>query len=133
MKKLTEPMARKLLAAYFDSRCVEKRDAEGNPVVNKNGEVVTECRPCTVTGIALALGKTSREELYAVKEPKIRELIDRALLRVEESAEEKLFSKDTAGGAKLFLSVNFKRYAENGNEEAAGVGAGLGVCSVWAE
>ena len=52
---------------------------------------------------------------------------------MEESAEEKLFSKDTAGGAKLFLSVNFKRYAENGNEEGAGVGAGLGVWSVWAE
>lgn len=131
MKKLTEPMVRKMLAEYFNSRCAEKRDAEGNPVLSKNGEVLTEWKPCTVTGIALALGMTSREELSAVTEPKIKALIDRALLRVEESAEEKLFYKDTAGGAKLFLSVNFKRYAENGSDD--GAPANLGVCSVWAE
>ena len=50
----------------------------------------------------------------------------------EESAEEKLFFKDTSAGAKLFLSVNFKRYRQG--EEATGSGDGsLGVCSVWSE
>lgn len=132
MKKLTEKKARDLLAGYFSSRRQIKRDSEGNPVVAKTGEVLFEERPCTVTGIALALGMGRREELFSVKDKKVKALIDRALLRVEENAEEKLFFKETVGGARLFLSVNFKRWAEDGVPEEEGTPS-LGVCSLWSE
>ncbi len=131
MKKLTEAKAKKLLTGYFCSRRVEKRDSDGNFVTGKTGEILYEEKPCTVTGIALALGLESREELERVQDEKVKALIGRALLKVEESAEEKLFSKDTATGAKLFLSVNFKRYADAQEKESSP--ASLGVCSVWAE
>ena len=131
-RKLTEEKAKKLLEGYFCSRKVVKRDSEGNPVVAKTGEVLFDERPCTVTGIAVALGMSRREELFSVKDKKVKALVDRALLRVEESAEEKLFFKDTVGGAKLFLSTNFKRWAQESTEEEEGV-PNLGVCSLWAE
>ncbi len=131
MKRMTEEKARRLLCEYFRSRRVEKRDQEGNFVIAKTGEILFEERPCTVTGIALALGLRSREELGEIKDKKIKALVDRALLRVEENAEEKLFYKDTAAGAKLFLSVNFQRWGEGGQKEEAPLN--LGVCSVWAE
>ena len=52
-------------------------------------------------------------------------------LTIEENAEEKLFSKDTFHGAKLFLETNFKRWRGEG-EELEG-DTGLGVCTLWAE
>lgn len=131
VKKLTEATAKKMLAGYFRSRRVEKRDSDGNFLMGKDGAILYEEKPCTVTGIALALGLESREELELIKDKKIKALVGRALLKVEESAEEKLFSKETSAGAKLFLSVNFKRYAEK--EEGQNGQVSLGVCSVWAE
>ena len=131
MAKLTEEKVKRELQKYFYSRRVVKEDREGNPLRGKNGELLYDERPCTVTGVALALGMTGREELEKVQNKKIQALIRRALLRVEESAEEKLFSKDTAGGAKLFLSVNFSRWAEGAEREEGPVS--LGVCSLWAE
>ncbi len=119
------------LEAYFDSRRVVKRDPDGQVIVSKTGEILYEERPCTVTGLALALGMTSREELEQVGDKKVKALIDRALLKIEESAEEKLFFKDTAGGAKLFLATNFRRWSQNVTEESGPIS--LGVCSVWAE
>ena len=132
MKKINESTAKKRLTEYFRSRYEEKRDSDGNLILGKNKEVLYEERPCTVTGIALALGMENLQELEEVSDEKVKALIQRALLKVEESAEEKLFFKDTSAGAKLFLSVNFKRYRQG--EEATGSGDGsLGVCSVWAE
>lgn len=119
------------LEDYFDSRRVVKRDSDGQVIVSKTGEILYEERPCTVTGLALALGMTSREELEQVRDQKVKALIDRALLKIEESAEEKLFFKDTAGGAKLFLATNFRRWSQNVTEESGPIS--LGVCSVWAE
>ena len=129
--KLTEEKAKILLRRYFESRKVEKRDSQGNPIVNKMGETVLEARPATVTGMVLALGLCGREELEAITDKKTKALIDRALLKIEEEAEEKLFSKDCFNGAKLLLSVNFPRWS---GESVAETGtASLGVCSVWAE
>jgi hypothetical protein len=97
--KLTEEKVKRELQKYFYSRRVVKEDREGNPLRGKNGELLYEERPCTVTGVALALGMTGREELEKVQNKKIQALIRRALLRVEESAEEKLFSDpQTANG-----------------------------------
>ena len=129
VKKLTEDLTKKRICAYFVSRRVEKRDAEGNVLVNKSGEVLYEERPCTVTGLALALGFSDREALFSIKNKKIKVLVDRALLKIEEDAEEKLFCKDTFHGAKLFLETNYKRWQGEETREIAG----LGVCSQWAE
>lgn len=97
--------------------------------MNKSGEVLYEEKPCTVTGLALALGFSERETLFGIKNKKIKVLVDRALLKIEEDAEEKLFCKDTFHGAKLFLETNYKRWQGEETEEIAG----LGVCSQWAE
>ena len=130
MKKLTEKKVKRCLEEYFSSRRVAKRNSEGEILVSKTGEILFEERPCTVTGLALALGMSRREEMDQIKEKKVKALIDRALLRIEESAEEKLFSKDTVNGAKLFLSTNFRRWQGTVEEEAP---ANLGVCTLWAE
>ena len=129
MKKLDEELVKKRICGYFDSRKVEKRDPEGHVLLSKSGEVLYDEKPCTVTGLALALGFSDREALFAVKNKKINVLVDRALLKIEEYAEEKLFCKDTFHGAKLFLEANYKRWKESEPDDTPG----LGVCSQWAE
>ena len=131
MKKLSVQRASFLVQEYFASRRIAKRDQEGQILLAKTGEILFEERPCTVTGLALALGFSTREEMSRVKDKKVKALIDRALLRIEESAEEKLFSKDTVNGAKLFLATNFKRWSGADKEEE--IPASLGICSLWAE
>ncbi len=129
VKKMDADMAKKRICAYFTSRRVEKRDQEGNVILSKSGEVLYDEKPCTVTGLALALGFSDREALYGIKNKKVKALVDRALLKIEEYAEEMLFCKDTFHGAKLFLETNYKRWQGQETEEIAG----LGVCSQWAE
>ncbi len=131
MKKLTEENVTKRIRAYFASRRVERRNQEGEVMLGKGGEVLYEERPCTVTGLALALGFSCREDFSSIRNKKIKALVDRALLRIEESAEEKLFSKDTFHGAKLFLETNFERW--RGEGAATESAEGLGVCTLWAE
>jgi len=129
VKKLDEEVVKKRICAYFDSRRVEKRDQEGNVLLSKGGEVLYDEKPYTVTGLALALGFSDRDALFGIRNKKIKVLIDRALLRIEEYAEEKLFCKDTFHGAKLFLEANYKRWQGEETQEIAG----LGVCTQWAE
>ena len=73
-------------------------------------------RPPTVTGLSLALGCSAREELGGFSDRRAQ-LIRNALLRIENSAEEKLFSKEFFSGAKLFLEVNFSRWSGEGRED----------------
>jgi len=131
MKKLTEDKARRRIDSYFESRRKEKRNSEGELLLSKSGEVLYEEKPYTVTGLALALGFSNREELYSQENEKIKALIDRALLRIEESAEEQLFSKECFHGAKLFLEANFKRWQGKEDEDMSNIG--LGVCTLWSE
>lgn len=131
VKKMTEKEVKNRICMYFASRRVEKKNREGEFLLGKSGEVQYEEKPCTVTGLALALGFSDREELFTVQNQKIKVLVDRALLEIEENAEEKLFCKDTFHGAKLFLETNFKRW-QNGPEERD-TPENLGVCSLWAE
>lgn len=131
MKKMTEEAVRQKIQDYFDSRKTEKRDQEGQVILGKGGEVLYEEKPCTVTGLALALGFSDRESLFSLENKKIKALVDRALLSIEENAEEKLFSKDTFHGAKLFLETNFRRWRGEGEEPEGDTG--LGVCTLWAE
>lgn len=126
-----EEFARKI-EQYFASRRVVKRDKNGEKMTDESGEYVYEEKPYTVTGLALALGFSRREDLLEVKNKTKKELIDRALLRIEESAEEKLFQKDTFNGTKLFLAVNFRRWGTLAEEDAAAAG-GSGVFSLWSK
>lgn len=105
--------------AYFKSRKTPVRAKDGSVQTDERGEVLwEETRPLTVTGLARALGFSSREEMMAVTDKKSAEAIASALLKVEEAAEEKLFYKESFSGTKLFLSVNFPRWrAETETEE----------------
>ena len=104
-----------LIDKYFAScEGAEKVDDEGNVLTDKYGEpIMFGRRPLTVTGLALALGFNSRQTLlnYQGKQ-KFMDTILRAKTRIEQYAEERLFDKDGANGAKFSLSNNFEGWKE---------------------
>lgn len=90
------------------------KDDEGEVVYNKYGlPVIINSRPPTITGLALALGLNSRQALlnYQGRED-FNDTIVRAKARVEQYAEERLFDKDGANGAKFSLANNFEGWKE---------------------
>lgn len=106
---------------YFDE-CEGKPlcDAEGTPIVDKYGcPIMLGVRPPTITGLALALGFTSRQALlnYQAKKQFV-DTITRAKAKVEQYAEERLFDKDGANGAKFSLANNFEGWREKQTIEA---------------
>lgn len=127
--KLTKKQAEKGIRAYFTSRRIPRLDKSGEILKNAAGEILYEEKPCTVSGLVLALGLSRREELDGIQDEKIKALVDRALLRIEESAEEKLFQKDSLQGTKLFLSVNFPRWKTG--EEPAEQADDRGLFAIW--
>ena len=85
-------------------------DSNGEQIFNKFGSpVFVDVHPPTVTGLALALGFTSRQALlnYQAK-PDFVDTITRAKARVEQYAEERLFDRDGSNGAQFSLRNNFK-------------------------
>ena len=104
----------KRIDAYFESRYGPVLDRNHNPVCDSDGNYIYEIvRPPTLSGLALAIGLDSREELtlFTANTAILRD-VRRAMLRVEEYAEEKLFSKESnTTGIKLYLAVNFKRWS----------------------
>lgn len=100
---------------YFEE-CKGKilRGANNEPIIDKYGNVVIyDQRPPTVTGLALALGFCSRQALlnYQGKQ-EFNDTITRAKAYVERYAEERLFDKDGANGAKFSLANNFEGWKE---------------------
>lgn len=95
-------------------------DNDGNPITNKYGEaVVIGARPLTITGLALALGFNTRQSLLNYEgKPEFLDTIKKAKSKVEQYAEERLFDKDGANGAKFSLANNFKGWAEKQQIEA---------------
>ncbi len=128
-KEMTLSEMKKRVDAYFASRRRPLPDAAGEPVRSRTGEVQFEEKPPTVTGLALALGLPSREALFGIGDETKKALVCRALLQIEEAAEEKLFFKDSFAGTKLFLETNFPRWRENGDEAETD----LGAFSDWAK
>ena len=107
--------------AYFEE-CKGKilTDDEGNIVTDKYGEAIyIDKKPLTITGLALALGFNSRQSLlnYQDKEEFV-DTITRAKARVEQYAEERLFDKNGANGAKFSLANNFEGWKEKQEIEA---------------
>lgn len=98
---------------YFESRLAPALDKNGVPMVDEKGDIIKRVAlPYTLTGLALAVGCDSREELFTFKNKEMDRFIRRSVLRVEEYAEERLFSKEAFSGVKLFLAVNFDRWRE---------------------
>lgn len=96
------------------------RDEEGKVVFDKYGEPIMKGeKPLTITGLALALGFNSRQSLlnYQAKE-EFFDTITRAKAKVEQYAEERLFDKDGANGAKFSLANNFEGWREKQQIEA---------------
>lgn len=98
-------------------------DCEGEPLLDhETGEIqydkygnmiVKNAKPLTITGLALAIGFTSRQSLLNYQEkPEFVDTITRAKARVEQYAEERLFDKDGANGAKFSLANNFVGWKE---------------------
>lgn len=105
----------KKIDEYFKSCDGEMlKDDEGNPIFDKFGNpVFVHVKPPTVTGLALALGFTTRLSLinYQAK-PQFVNAITRAKSFVEAYAEGRLFDRDGALGAKFSLANNFKGWRE---------------------
>ena len=94
------------------------RECMGKPFVMENGDVLMDKygevilvgrHPPTVTGLARALGFTSRQSLleYQAK-PEFSDTVTRLKLQIEEYAEERLFDKDGQRGAEFSLKYNFR-------------------------
>ena len=106
---------------YFESRLAPVTDKNGIPLTDNNGEIIKKVAlPYTLTGLALAVGCESREEMFSFENDAMNRFMKMSAMRVEEYAEEKLFSKEAFSGVKLFLSVNFDRWGgdtESGEED----------------
>ena len=101
--------------AYFKD-CLERPilDEDGNAITDKRGQpLFYPAKPPTITGLALALGFTSRQALlnYQAKEEFV-DTVTRAKSRVEEFAEQMLYSPGAANGAKFNLTNNFEGWTE---------------------
>lgn len=102
------------------------KDCEGHPLTDKDGKqiynkygypVIVDRKPLTVTGLALALGFTTRQALLNYQGKKeFVDTITRAKSRVEQYAEERLFDKDGSSGAQFSLRNNFKGWNEEQKE-----------------
>lgn len=104
--------------AYFNSRLAPILDKNGIPVTDEKGEILKKITlPYTLTGLALALGCESREELLSFEDPEMSRYVKMSVLKVEEYAEERLFSKEASSGVKLFLAVNFDRWSDNSSTD----------------
>lgn len=97
--------------AYFED-CQGKPlvDDSGNAVTDKYGEpVIIGAHPPTVTGLALALGFSTRQSLLNYQGRKqFLDTITRAKARCEEYAESRLFDRNGARGAQFSLEHNFR-------------------------
>lgn len=111
----------KMIDAYFED-CAGKilLDGNGDPVLDKYGQpIMYGVKPLTVTGLALALGFNSRTTLLNYQgKPEFMNTITRAKAVVERYAEERLYDKDGANGAKFSLANNFEGWKEKQQIEA---------------
>lgn len=98
------------------------RDDDGKICRDKYGvPIIINQKPPTITGLALALGFTSRQALlnYQEKEEFV-DTVTRAKSRVECYAEERLFDKEGTNGAKFSLANNFNGWKERQDINVSG-------------
>lgn len=105
LKYKTVAELEKKIKEYFD-KCVDVilKDEEGRPLVNKSGIVALIPHPPTVAGLALYLGFEDRRSLYDYKErPEFSHTIKKAILKIEENAENALITGKASTGAIFWL------------------------------
>lgn len=113
MYKTPEEM-QKVIDQYFEDCSGEYVVIDGEVAVDKNGyPIKTKERPLTITGLALALGFTTRQALLNYEgKPEFVDTVRRAKAKVEQYAEERLYDREGVNGAKFNLSNNFKGWSE---------------------
>lgn len=115
-----EEIESKIEQYFEDCKGYPLTDEKGKQIFNKFGSpIFIDVHPPTVTGLALALGFTSRQALlnYQAK-PAFVDTITRAKARVEQYAEERLFDRDGSNGAQFSLRNNFKGWdADKKNDD----------------
>ena len=113
MKFPTPESMQEAIDKYFEECKGEiLTDNNGNTLYNKYGEpIYVGAKPLTVTGLALALGFTSRQALLNYQgRGKYKEIVEAAKLRIENYAEMRLYDKDGWNGAKFNLQNNFRHW-----------------------
>lgn len=119
-----EEIESKIEQYFEDCKGYPLTDEKGKQVFNKFGSpIFIDVHPPTITGLALALGFTSRQALlnYQAK-PKFVDTITRAKARVEQYAEERLFDRDGSNGAQFSLRNNFKGWDADKKNDDSGDG-----------
>lgn len=94
---------------YFDS-CVPEviKDAEGNPVMGKNGMPVLRLNPPTITGLALHLGFVDRRSIYDYKDREEFSLtIKEARLKCENYVESASMDGSIPPAVGIFILKNY--------------------------
>lgn len=96
-----------MIDAYFEACAGEllRDPATGEIVLDKQGQpVLTGQRPPTLSGLSLALGFSCREGLLGYRgKAQYRELLLRARSRLQQYAEEQLFTRGGSPGARYAL------------------------------
>lgn len=90
------------------------KDERGKPYFDKFGNpIIIDQKPPTVTGLALALGFTTRTSLLNYQGKKeFMDTITRAKTKIEAYAEERLFDRDGSNGAQFSLRNNFSGWKD---------------------
>lgn len=128
--KSPEEMQEKIDAYFEECKGQPLLDDKGAAVLDKFGYPITvDSRPLTVTGLALALGFTTRQSLlnYQAKSKKYQEIIERAKLKIENYAEMRLYDKDGANGAKFNLQNNFRHWDADKAKSDEGKGPAINI------
>lgn len=117
--KTPEEIQKKIDAYFVQCEGTLLRNSKGDPVVDRMGHpVYVDRKPPTITGLALALGFTTRKGLLRYQAKKeFMDVILEAKTRIEMYTEEQLFTRDGAKGAQFALRCNFAGWQEEKKEE----------------
>ena len=117
--KCKEEIEEKIDAYFKECEGEILKDEDGKPVLNKFGNpVIINQRPPTVTGLALALGFTTRLSLLNYEGKKeFMNTITRAKTMIEAYTEQRLFDRDGSNGAQFSLRNNFKGWNDRQQTE----------------
>lgn len=117
-KYKTVKQIQKKIDEYFES-CfrpvvtLNKETHEYETIRDNEGNIFKEqYKPFTITGLADALDMTRQSLLNYSKNEEFFDTITRAKRKCESYAEERLFDKDGANGAKFSLANNFEGWKD---------------------
>jgi len=107
-----EEMQEKIDAYFEDCKGELLTDDNGQPIFDKYGEPIRlGVKPLTVTGLALALGFTTRQALLNYQgRGAYKPIVEAAKLKIENYAEMRLYDRDGCNGARFNLQNNFRAW-----------------------